>query len=251
MQISNKIKNSAVSVLLAFLFFNIHNTGHAQILGFYPQLDTVVMTNYMCGFPIISAQLVDGTDNTDSIFIVIDSNSTIGYWVDNWNYIEYEPYFLVLDTLDQFEYDMEYISNYSYSFPLDSTIDCFQTWFSMKLRVRIQDSCIDSLTQFFKAEGGLETSDEPILPKNIRLFQNYPNPFNPITRIEYDVINSSVVEISLYSINGRLVKTLFSGYQNSGKKIIELDGSALPSGIYFYKLKSDGYSETKKCVLLK
>ena len=93
--------------------------------------------------------------------------------------------------------------------------------------------------------------------KEYRLFQNYPNPFNPSTRIDYVLAKSSFVTLKVYDIIGREVKTLVNKLQNQGAHNVSLNASQLPSGVYFYSIRtteqSTGktFTNTKKMVLLK
>jgi hypothetical protein len=81
--------------------------------------------------------------------------------------------------------------------------------------------------------------------------KNYPNPFNPETNITYTLKNSTYVKIQVYDRLGREVMTLFDGQQSEGDHSIKFNGANLPSGIYFYRLKSNEKTEVKKMVLAK
>ncbi len=101
--------------------------------------------------------------------------------------------------------------------------------------------------------------DEEIHTNRIKaysLFQNYPNPFNQSTRIEFSLSHSGFVNLSIYDLLGRKVRTLVSENLSPGYKYVMWDGKddskrGLSSGIYFYQLKVGDLSETKKLVLLK
>jgi hypothetical protein len=89
------------------------------------------------------------------------------------------------------------------------------------------------------------------LPKDYTLSQNYPNPFNPSTVISYSLPSSSNVKLIVYNTLGQTIKTLESGYKTAGNYYVNFNASALPSGIYFYKLEAGQYSQIKKMMLLK
>jgi len=94
------------------------------------------------------------------------------------------------------------------------------------------------------------------IPISFALHQNYPNPFNPLTSIQYDLPNISMVNISVYDMMGRKVKTLVNGIQNSGFKTIQWNAknemnSPVSAGLYFYTIQIDGFKETKRMILLK
>ena len=89
------------------------------------------------------------------------------------------------------------------------------------------------------------------IPTKFFLSQNYPNPFNPITKISYSVPKNSYISIKIYNLLGQEVATLFEGQQKAGHHITVFDGSMFTSGVYFYRLESDNFSDTKKLILLK
>ncbi len=92
---------------------------------------------------------------------------------------------------------------------------------------------------------------EMTLPIKFVLYQNYPNPFNPSTKIKYSIPNSAKVLIKVYDVLGKEVKTLLNEFQNIGTHEIEFNASKLSSGLYFYRIISGIYSETRKMMLLR
>lgn len=95
---------------------------------------------------------------------------------------------------------------------------------------------------------------EPIsneIPNRYRLFQNYPNPFNPVTKIKFSVPKLSNVKLLLYDVLGKEIKTLVNNELKPGIYEIDFNGGNLASGVYFYKLISGDFEETKKMLLIK
>ncbi|MGA2669054.1 MAG: T9SS type A sorting domain-containing protein [Ignavibacteria bacterium] len=95
-----------------------------------------------------------------------------------------------------------------------------------------------------------------VIPKSFFLSQNYPNPFNPTTKIKFDIpplkgVRGMGVRLIISDLLGREVTTLINEQLNPGTYEVEWDGTNYPSGVYFYRLVMDGYSETKKMVLIK
>ncbi len=93
--------------------------------------------------------------------------------------------------------------------------------------------------------------DSPANPREFQLKQNYPNPFNPTTIIEYSLPKSDDVSLIVYNIIGQEVAQLIDGVQNAGTHTVIWDASKLASGIYFYRLQTADFTQTKKMVLLK
>ena len=93
-------------------------------------------------------------------------------------------------------------------------------------------------------------SNNEILHK-FSLEQNYPNPFNPITKISYQIPEPGIVSLKIYNVLGKEITTMVNEKKSAGEYEVEFDGSKLSSGIYFYRLFADGFSITKKMLLLK
>jgi len=83
------------------------------------------------------------------------------------------------------------------------------------------------------------------------LEQNYPNPFNPRTSIQYAINSRQFVSLKVYDVLGSEIATLVNEEKPAGEYEVEFDGTELPSGVYFYKLQSGMFSETKKMIFLK
>ncbi|MEJ2615100.1 MAG: T9SS type A sorting domain-containing protein [Ignavibacteriaceae bacterium] len=88
-------------------------------------------------------------------------------------------------------------------------------------------------------------------PGNYELSQNYPNPFNPSTNIRFQIPKTEFVTLNIYNTLGRKIATLVNEEKQPGNYEITWNSSGLPSGIYFYQIKTDNYIETKKMLLLK
>ena len=89
------------------------------------------------------------------------------------------------------------------------------------------------------------------IPSANSLKQNYPNPFNPSTNVKFSIVKSGDVKIFVYDIQGREVQTLVNDRLNAGTYEVSFDGSSLNSGVYFYKMVSEGFMETKRMILIK
>jgi len=89
------------------------------------------------------------------------------------------------------------------------------------------------------------------VPKAYSLSQNYPNPFNPVTKISFEIPKSGLVTLKVYDILGKEVTTLVNEVKTPGNYIVDFNGTALSSGIYFYRLESSGFTSTKKMTLIK
>ena len=88
-------------------------------------------------------------------------------------------------------------------------------------------------------------------PENFSLSQNYPNPFNPVTNIKFDIPKSGFVKITVFDLLGREITKLVNEQMQPGSYNVDWDASNYPSGVYFYKLETEGFIESKKMVLVK
>ncbi|MCB0283185.1 MAG: T9SS type A sorting domain-containing protein [Calditrichaeota bacterium] len=102
----------------------------------------------------------------------------------------------------------------------------------------------------FETVTSLSKTDEHI-PAQTRLFQNYPNPFNPETQIHFELEKPSHVNITIFDLQGRALKTITDGYYQAGQYSVKVNISDFPSGTYIYKMTTGTYSEMKKMLLLK
>jgi len=89
------------------------------------------------------------------------------------------------------------------------------------------------------------------VPDSYSLQQNYPNPFNPATNITYSIVNGGDVKISVFDVSGKEVEKLVNGIQQPGKYSISFNASKLTSGIYFYRIETESFTDTKKMILVK
>ncbi len=89
------------------------------------------------------------------------------------------------------------------------------------------------------------------VPKEFLLSQNYPNPFNPVTYIEFTVSKSSFVKLVVYDLLGRVVETLVNKQIAQGVYKVDWNASKYPSGVYFYRIETGDFTDTKKMMLVK
>jgi hypothetical protein len=89
------------------------------------------------------------------------------------------------------------------------------------------------------------------IPKEYKLYQNFPNPFNPSTTINFDIVKAGNVKIVLYDVLGREVKTIVNENTEPGRFKIVFNADNLASGLYFYKITSNDFTDVKKMLVVK
>ncbi len=141
-----------------------------------------------------------------------------------------------------------------------AVIDTFWSDRDLSLMFALIDGFTDFTPAFlpgFIAIGpGVDVEDDEQVPKFFSLSQNYPNPFNPSTNIDFALADVGQVSLIVYDLLGRQVKTLLDENLMSGRFTVTWDGrdesgGDVPSGVYFYKITSAGFSESKRMILLR
>jgi hypothetical protein len=89
------------------------------------------------------------------------------------------------------------------------------------------------------------------VPESFHLGQNYPNPFNPTTMIRYDLPTDAHVSLKVYDVLGREILTLVDRDETAGQHQVVLNASGLSSGVYFYRLRAGGFTDTRRFLLLR
>ncbi|MBL8015970.1 MAG: SBBP repeat-containing protein [Ignavibacteria bacterium] len=95
---------------------------------------------------------------------------------------------------------------------------------------------------------------EPVsgnIPVDYFLSQNFPNPFNPETKINFSLPQDGFTELIVFDVTGKAVETIVKENLNAGEYSVDFDAAGLTSGVYFYRISSNGYSVTKKMILIK
>jgi hypothetical protein len=105
------------------------------------------------------------------------------------------------------------------------------------------------IKHFYQIVTDVESEHPPA--ENFLLLQNYPNPFNPSTKISWQSSKGSWQTLKVFDVLGNEIVILVDEYKPVGNYEIEWDATGLPSGVYFYQLKTEGFVETKKMVLVK
>ena len=255
-----------------------YNPPPAKIqIQFFPSVDTAQVLGG-CTTPEIICKNLISTNERDSISIEPGFNTNF-YYIDSSGYqIPLNNYyFIVIDSLDQYEYELWYHPKSFLPFnpiliAFDSTFYSNQNEFNIQLIVKKDGLRIDSLSQPFHADFGLGVEEDGEVPEAFSLSQNYPNPFNPYTKIKYTIPSITLrqaqsdnwVTLKVYDVLGNEIATLVNEEKQPGTYevkfiILSDEGRNLTSGIYFYQLKirgpelnsGQGFIETKKMVLIK
>jgi hypothetical protein len=115
-----------------------------------------------------------------------------------------------------------------------------------------EDASNDTISASVIVTDVIGVDDESdMAPAVYSLSQNYPNPFNPATVIKYSIAEAGKVELKIYNMLGQEIKTLVNEMKSAGRYEVKFNASDLSSGVYVYRIKSGGFVQTKKLMLIK
>ena len=114
---------------------------------------------------------------------------------------------------------------------------------------------IEKIEFLWGFSGVTDPEEAAHLLKALRLFQNKPNPFTPVTRIGFELAQAGRVELGIYSVDGRLIRTLIEEEREAGSHEVTWDGrdaegKKVTAGVYFYQLAAPGIAESRRMILL-
>jgi photosystem II stability/assembly factor-like uncharacterized protein len=201
-------------------------------------LKTTNSGNPLVGYPIIPI-LIHPSNNEVNVSLPV-------YF--EWENIDYSTYELQVSVDSLFSellLDIRLIDNF-YFISLTFNSDFF--W-----RVKSENlNGYSEWSEIYKFTTGITDVDEAgNISYKFKLEQNFPNPFNPTTKLKYSIPLSENVQIKIFDILGLEVMTLINEYKKAGTYEIEFNANNLSSGIYFYRIISGEYIETKKMLLLR
>ena len=98
---------------------------------------------------------------------------------------------------------------------------------------------------------GMGISDDAPIASSYELGQNYPNPFNPITHIRFNIPETGNTKLTVFNIMGEAVANLIDGVVSAGAHTVSWNAANMPTGVYFYRMESGNFSQTRKLLLVK
>jgi len=230
---------------------------------------------------VADPNLAYGVATTEDFQAVAESvyGQSLDYFFQEWIYGEnYPKYTIGWSSLKKTG------GKYQVSLDITQSINSNPSFFTMPVQIKISTSVGDTIVTLFNNEHSQNFSFDVIgkpigivfdpnnyilksvssvtdvediqVPFEFKLAQNYPNPFNPVTKIEFTIPEfpkgaNGLVTLKVYNILGNEVVTLVNEQKPAGSYEVEFDASSLPSGVYFYTLKTGSFSRTRKMILLK
>ncbi|MCD6440601.1 MAG: T9SS type A sorting domain-containing protein [Candidatus Marinimicrobia bacterium] len=219
------------------------------VLGEYPVLKVDGDTTYCTVSHIVYGDSLQGIhwfagDEGDSLTL----EANIGY-ISTTPEVGFRELDVTQQVIDDISNNRQY-SQYRLAFPIRADHD------SRFDRLSFYSSDSDSQQYWPRLVISYQTiavHPEPVdeVPTEFCLFPNYPNPFNAVTTIRYEIPKTSPVVLSIYDINGRLVKMMENTTRLPGKYSVTWDASSVSSGVYLYRIQAGGFQQVKKCLLVK
>lgn len=212
--------------------------------------------------------------------VEVKSSAGLGPWSNVWNFITYVPLPAMpqlvgatpepgqpgsvtfewnkVQYADQYLIQLAHSQSFTALFYKDSTAsDTFKTvsGFSegQKYYWRVQAKNVEGSSAW--SDSNFTLTDIKIvkgeIPTEYSISQNYPNPFNPSTKIEIALPQRALTKITIYDVLGREIQTLINNELEAGYYETNIDASRFPSGVYFYRIQSGNFLQTKKMILMK
>ena len=115
------------------------------------------------------------------------------------------------------------------------------------------DSSAVHIDEFWYNErpAGMSISDDAPIASRYELGQNYPNPFNPITHIRFNIPETGNTKLTVFNIMGEAVANLVDGVVSAGAHTVSWNAANMPTGVYFYRMESGNFTQTRKLLLVK
>ena len=199
--------------------------------------------SYLDNSPTIGAPNdFDGAMGTIQGCFIDSSGAPVSELTACWGYAYWPEYFLQVDSTGHFSIDVFATTVTIFAEDVDE-------WKEYEITVYPEDTV--TVTLIFQKSGSSVDRMNFSSANDYLLWDNFPNPFNAITRIQYQIPRDDFVQVAIYDLKGRLVETLYSGFQRKGKYELLWDAFDAPSGIYIYQLRTSKFVKSKKCLLLK
>lgn len=212
--------------------------------------DPDVGANQLQNFPVLTRVLASGAGNTmieGTLNSLSDRTYTLQFFANETCHASGHGEGASLLGATQTSTDAN--GNAAFSLSVDSTTAIGQ--FVTSTATEDDHGRTSEFSACFEIVSGVSIADEVLLPTAYAVYQNYPNPFNPSTTIHYDVPQANRIQLVVFDLLGRTVATLVNERKEAGRHEITFDADDLPSGTYFYQLRTQGFTETKKLVLLR
>ncbi len=148
-----------------------------------------------------------------------------------------------------FEDGIVYIETRDTSYSVEQIYQIETYWWRVRARNPVGQGPFSEGRKYSILPTDVKSEDQ--LPVRFGLHQNYPNPFNPTTTFEFSIPTSLFANLSIYNLLGEKVATVVNGNLNAGTHTVQWDATGQPSGVYFYRLLTNDFVQTRKLVLLR
>lgn len=229
---------------------NIYVTGESVSQA--PSIDIVTIKYNSAGDSLWSARY-NGSENGDDrgYYVTVDNSGNVYVTGESMRLLPVNPDFIAIkynsSGIEQFvlRYDGPVNSeDNSKVIKVDAQGNIYVTGDSRSVNL------LDMVTVKFGLAVGINSIQGEI-PSGFKLAQNYPNPFNPLTQITFGIPRSTIVKVSIFNSLGQETDVLVNQLLKEGEYSVYWNAQDMPSGIYFYKLETAEFRETKKMILVK
>lgn len=196
-----------------------------------------------------SGYITDSQQTSMKIDFVYEHDGSISFNKKASSELNWDKLIFYIDGVEQENWSGD--SDWSYhTYPVSEGIHTMKWTYSKdgSLLTGLDCAWVDNIL----AAGGIAGIEEQVLiPEKPMLYQNYPNPFNPSTMIKFYVPNDQNIKLNIYNSNGQFVRNLVDGNMIKGFHTVYFNAQDMISGIYFYRLETNGNKLTQKMLLIK
>jgi hypothetical protein len=249
------------SDIILFSYNLINNTGvdiDSLSIGIFADWDVGVYSNNLGGYDLnrnLIYQYEQGGSNDPNFYGVVALSSLNGAKITGEG--EYRQSLYEFMTNQQYDsiktpsLYRSYISSGPYKIPAGASQKVGFAFLAGENLKDLQANTDSALSVWNNILVGVNENEMKTISTNYSLAQNYPNPFNPSTTIRYSISKSGLVQLKIYDILGREVAQLVNEEKSAGAYEVKFNAANLSSGIYFYRILSGNFTQTKKLMLLK
>lgn len=207
---------------------------------------TIITAPNLIASPMIVCHSKVGVGSEIGLFMTFANNGTAPLKVTSAVFSH--PFYSLKDSLTDIEIGgiRKIFLNYKPTGPTTDSLSTLTLKYSDGVSIK---TVVVSLTASFVSTG--VEHERNSIPEGFSLFQNYPNPFNPSTMISYQVSALSDVTLKVFDVLGREIAELVNRKQEAGNYSVRFDAKNVSGGMYFYRLQSGNFAETKKMIFAK
>ncbi len=244
----NRVSSIIILIIMFFIFFGTANSQDIQVITHRTYIDSTLGSEMVFDFEVVNISQYQQT-----VFEVRTINNLVPGWYSSLCFGE-SCFPTGLDSVATTQDFYTDPLNPSDTLKSSLHVTALQNDGTSYVQIQIgtiRNPTVRTTIDFTATTNPVSVNDEYSIVNNYYLRQNYPNPFNPSTKIDFGLKKAGHVEITIYNVLGTKVATVFNGFKPAGNHSVTFTATELSSGVYFYKIVTEGFVQTKKMILEK